>query len=235
MKHLRLAVILCLVLIPAICQASEHGYVYPNPEGYAAIPGTPDDLKPAGSANLKVPVSSSIWVDGVGSGFQRNTFQVGGVIGAGLGTKVLGSHLRHDLALASANFGWVFTGVLAPGHWYSGNLELVTELFGGGQFHPDAGYFVGLTPFIRYNFATVSGWVPFVEGGAGVSVTDIDYDLSGRFQFNLQGGAGVNHFLTDRTALTAQYRWLHFSNAGIEKPNYGVNTQMFLIGVTWFY
>jgi len=77
--------------------------------------------------------------------------------------------------------------------------------------------------------------MPFVEAGAGVSLTDIDHDLTGRFQFNLQGGAGVHHFFNDRTAFTAQYRWLHFSNAGTKCPNNGVNTQMFHIGVTWFW
>lgn len=52
------------------------------------------------------------------------------IIGPCLGSKVLGSEQRHDLALASANFGWVFryhcTGPLVL--WY---FELVTELFGG--------------------------------------------------------------------------------------------------------
>ena len=41
--------------------------------------------------------------------------------------------------------------------------------------------------------------------------------------------------LDESTALTAEYRWLHISNAGIELPNYGTNTMMFLIGLTWFY
>lgn len=35
--------------------------------------------------------------------------------------------------------------------------------------------------------------------------------------------------------LTVQYRWLHFSNAHIRNPNHGTNTQMFHVGVSWFF
>jgi opacity protein-like surface antigen len=112
----------------------------------------------------------------------------------------------------------------------------VAEFFGGLQFYPNSRYFVGLTPLIRYNFATGSRWVPFVDAGADLSATNINGpDLTGTFQFNLQGGVGTHYFLNDRTALTVQYRWLHFSNADIHEPNYGVNTQEFLVGASWFF
>ena len=176
------------------------------------------------------PSPENIWVGGIGSGFRKDLLQVGGTVGAGFGTTL-------DLARASVNFGWVFTNVVAPDKWYRGNLELLVELFGGAEFHPHDRYFVGLTPMIRYNFATGSRWVPFVEGGAGVSATNIDHglDLTGTFQFNVQVGAGIHYFLSDRTALTVQYRWLHFSNAHTRLPNNGTNTEMFQVGVSWFF
>ena len=77
---------------------------------------------------------------------------------------------------------------------------------------------------------------PLVDGGAEGSSTNIDGpDLNGNFQFNIQVGAGTHYFLSERTAPTVQYRWLHFSNAGIERPNHGTNTQMFHVGVSWFF
>jgi len=235
MKRLRLAVIIGLVMI-FICRTFEPGYGYQIPQILdSIILDTADNLNGSPMNELKGQVSSSIRVEGVDGRFKKNTFQVGGVIGAGYGTKICGSEQSHDLASASANFGWVFTGVMAPGHWYSGNLELLTELFGGGQFYPDAAYFAGLTPFLRYNFSTAGSWMPFVEAGAGVSLTDIGHDLTGRFQFNLQGGAGVHRFFNEGMALTVQYRWLHFSNAGTKCPNNGVNTQMLLFGFTRFW
>jgi len=76
---------------------------------------------------------------------------------------------------------------------------------------------------------------PLVDGGAEGSSTNIDGpDLNGNFQFNIQVGAGTHYFLSERTAPTVQYRWLHFSNAGIERPNHGTNTQMFHVGVAGF-
>ncbi len=182
------------------------------------------------------PSLENIWLDGIGSGFHKGLYQVGGTVGAGFGIRVFGTSVDHDLALASVNGGWVFTDVMASNKWYGGNLELLLELFGGEQFKPDRRYFIGLTPLIRYNFATGSRWVPFVDAGGGVSSTNIDGpDLTGNFQFNLQGGAGTHYFLSDRTALTVQYRWLHFSNAHTQLPNNGTNTQMFHVGVTWFF
>jgi opacity protein-like surface antigen len=187
------------------------------------------ELEPSSTAKI-------IWVDGIGSGFRKGLFQVGATVGAGFGTRVIGTTQKHDLASASMNVGWVFTDVIAPDKWYRGNLELLVELFAGGQFNPNSRYFVGLTALLRYNLATGSRWVPFVEAGGGVSSTNIDGpDLTGNFQFNLQVGGGTHYFLSERTALTVQYRWLHFSNACIQRPNHGTNTQMFHVGVSWFF
>lgn len=177
-----------------------------------------------------------IWTEGIGSGFRKGVVEAGGMVGAGFGIKVFGTKENHDLASASFNVGWVFTDVIASDKWYRGNLELLVDLFGGGQFNPNDRYFVGLTSLIRYNFATRSRWMPFGEAGVGVSATDIGHpDLSGTFQFNIQVGGGVHYLLNDRTALTVQYHWLHFSNGGIRDPNYGTNTQMFHVGVSWFF
>jgi hypothetical protein len=78
-------------------------------------------------------------------------------------------------------------------------------------------------------------WVPFVEAGAGLSYTDISRpDLSTNFEFNVQVGTGIGYFFSNNTALTFQARFLHVSNAGIEDPNYGVNTAVFLVGLSWF-
>jgi opacity protein-like surface antigen len=187
------------------------------------------ELEPSSTAKI-------IWVDGIGSGFHKGLYQLGVTVGGGFGTKVLGTTQKHDLASASVNVGWVFTDVIAPDKWYRGNLELLLELFGGGQFNPYGRYFVGLTPLIRYSFATGSRWTPFVDAGAGVSATNIEGpDLTGTFQFNLQVGAGTHYFIGKRTALTVQYRWLHFSNANIRHPNHGTNTQMFYVGASWFF
>jgi len=211
MTMVMLGILMILVLLPAWGRSGE------------------PELEPS-------PTTKIIWMDGIGSGFRKGVVQAAGMVGAGFSTKVFRTEQNHDLASASVNLGWVITGVMASDKWYCGNLELLVELFAGGQFKPNDRYFVGPTALIRYNFATRSHWMPFVDAGAGVSATNIEGpDLTGTFQFNIQAGAGTHYFLSDRTALTVQYRWLHFSNAGIREPNHGTNTQMFHVGISWFF
>jgi lipid A 3-O-deacylase len=195
----------------------------------------PEEVMRSATLTLQPP-RPGIWKDRLGEGFREDTLHAGFAFGAGFGIRAFGGTISHDLALASVNLGWIFTDVVAEDKWYRGNWEWLNELFSGGQFNPDGRYFVGWTTGLRYNFATGSRWTPFVDGGVGLSGTDIgEPDLSGTFQFNVQVGLGTHYFFRDDAAVTFQYRWLHFSNAGTNEPNRGTNTQMFLAGLTWFF
>jgi opacity protein-like surface antigen len=175
------------------------------------------------------------WKDEVGNGLRKGAHELEVSAGAGLGVRILETH-AHDWGFGAIDFGWVLSDVVADEHWYRGNWELLGEVFGGEQFHPETAYFVGGGPHLRYNFATGRRWMPFVDVGAGATATDIrDGDISTTFEFNLQGGAGVHYFLRDNLALTAQARFIHFSNAGLRFPNLGVNTLTGLLGVSWFF
>ena len=179
---------------------------------------------------------TGIWQDEIGSGFRKNTIQAGFSVGGGLGTAAFGSWEAHDLSLGSVNAGWILTGVLGRDHFFKGNLEVIGELFSGVEFHPHTRYLTGFTPLARYNFATGTRWVPFLTCGAGLTLTDIGHpDLSGTFQFDPQGGFGTHYFFRENVAFTAEWRLLHISNAGISEPNHGVNTQMIMGGITWFF
>jgi hypothetical protein len=185
------------------------------------------------------PRRSTIWEDGVGSGFLRSAQNFTVEAGAAAGMASLGSHQAHDFALLSASYGHMLGGVVGGDHWYRGNFEGRMELFGGMQYHPDIdtdGWFVGLTPHLRYNFATGTRWIPFLDGGAGVTAMGISRpDVSGTFEFNSQASTGVRWFLRDDLALTSEVRYTHYSCAGIHEPNSGINNVAFLFGVSWFF
>jgi len=185
------------------------------------------------------PPKSTIWPDGVGNGFLGSAKDVTVEAGAAAGMARLGSHQAHDLALLSASYGHMLGGVVGQEHWYRGNFEGQIELFGGMQYRPSVdtdGWLVGLTPHLRYNFATGTRWVPFMDAGAGVTAMGIGPpDVSGTFEFNLQASAGVHWFLRDDVALTSDVRYTHYSCAGIHAPNSGINTVSFMVGVTWFF
>jgi len=182
---------------------------------------------------------SNIWQRGVGEGFVSTAQTFSAEAGVAVGMASFGSVQAHDLALMSLTYGHMLGRVKGEGHWYRGNFEGRLELFGGMQFHPDVdtdGWLVGLTPHLRYNFATGTRWIPFLDGGVGVTATGIGPpDLSGTFEFNLQATTGVNWFFLDYVALTGEVRYMHLSCAGINHPNLGMNNIAFMIGLTWFF
>jgi lipid A 3-O-deacylase len=179
---------------------------------------------------------AGIWENGVGEGFRSTTHSVEVSAGINGGLAVFGTHQSHDLALIALSYGHMLSHVWGEGHWYKGNLELRCELFTGAQFSPSSEWFVGLTPHLRYSFATGTRWIPFVDVGAGVTATSIGLpDLSGTFEFNLEAGGGVQWFLTDDVALTAEVRLAHWSCAGIHQPNVGLNGVTGLLGLTYFF
>ena len=189
----------------------------------------PEDVDPVSHAP---PAMSRI---DHGRRLRKDQSNAGFALGAGFGVEVFGSEQEHDLVLVMGRYGRVFTDVLADGYWYGGNFEVLAELVGGVQINPDTRMVVGLSGLVRYNFNTGRRWVPYVDGGFGLGYTDIDNpDLSTDFEFITQVGAGTRYFFGENTALVFQYRWFHLSNAGIDQPNNGTNTQMFYLGVDWF-
>jgi lipid A 3-O-deacylase len=197
-------------------------------------PGRAESLT---EARLKDPaLRGAVGNSATGYQLSRDEMSAGFTVGAGLGSEVLGSTRTHDLALASLDCGRVFTDRLYEDRWFRGNWELLAELTGGAQLYPTHRYIFGLMPALRYNFATATRWIPFIDGGLGIAYTNIGPpDLATRFEFMVQAGAGTRYFLRKDTAVILQYRWLHLSNAGIREPNLGANTQMFVVGLSWFF
>ena len=192
-------------------------------------PGQADGL---GSA----PGTTNIWENGVGRGFRASTHSLAVGAGATYGLIAFGSLEAHDLVQVSFSYGHMLGPTLGQDHWYRGNPELRLELFTGAQFSPSSEWFVGLTPHLRYNFATRTRWIPFIDIGAGVTATGIGPpDLSNTFEFNLQGGGGLHWFMKDNLALTLEARYVHWSCAGLSEPNLGLNGITGMLGVTFFF
>lgn len=181
-----------------------------------------------------VEMPATIVLQTAAQGFEKGARQLGLSAGGGFAVDVFGGGDEHDVALAAVDYGYMLTDILSPGTWRSGALELRGEVFAGAQFQPNLAYITGLAPILRYNFVRPSKFVPFLEFGAGLAATDMDRpDLSTVFNFNLQGGGGVQYWFRPRTAVTLQYKFLHISNARIDTPDRGVNLNTFLLGVAW--
>jgi hypothetical protein len=180
--------------------------------------------------------ANSIWQGAVGEGFRAGVQTFSVEPGVALGVQAFGGQQVHDLAMLSLSYGQMLSGVVGSNHWYRGNWEGRLELFAGGQFSPESDPFVGLTPHVRYNFATGTRWIPFADIGTGVTASGVGPpDQSGTFEFNLQANVGTHWFVRDNVALTFEAGFLHMSCAGLHDPNLGVNTVKGMLGMTWFF
>lgn len=199
------------------------------------------DLVPQANSTNSVRVAAEtpkpeLWEAGVGEGFRATAHTLSFEAGALQGISILGSRHAHDLALASVSYGHMLGGTVGRDHFYRGNWELRGELFGGAEFAPSREWIVGAAPHLRYDFATGTRLIPYIDAGAGVTATSIGPpDLSNTFEFNLQATAGTHFFLRDNLALTVAARFMHISCAGISKPNLGVNGVLATAGLTFLF
>ncbi|MBU0548946.1 MAG: acyloxyacyl hydrolase [Candidatus Omnitrophica bacterium] len=73
---------------------------------------------------------------------------------------------------------------------------------------------------------------PYLKGGAGmIYMTQHTIEQSTQFNFIPQAGAGLHYFINSDTALTAEYRFRHLSNASIKHPNSGIDADIYLFGI----
>jgi len=94
---------------------------------------------------------------------------------------------------------------------------------------------LGGGPFLRYRM--VRDWVqPYAEVGVGMLYNDLKtFSLSSRVLFSANGAVGVQVPLGERWGATMGYRFRHISNAGQDKINPGLNSNIIAVGVTFDY
>ena len=97
----------------------------------------------------------------------------------------------------------------------------------------DEVFAVALSPVFVLSFGEDDGgYHPYIEGGIGAALLS-DHSIAGRelsttFQFEDRIGFGVR---SDR--FDFNYRYMHYSNGGIEKPNNGIDAHV--IGMAFRY
>jgi hypothetical protein len=169
----------------------------------------------------------------LGEGFNSSVQTLSIDLGATAGVRAFGGDQIHDLALASLSYGRIVGGVCGKDRWYRGNWELRGRLFGGSQFSPYRDWVVGLTPHLRYEFATGTRWIPFVDAGFGLAATRIGPpDLCGTIEMNMQINAGALFFIRGNLALSLQAGYLHISDGDLHTPNLGLNGVTGMLGIT---
>lgn len=83
------------------------------------------------------------------------------------------------------------------------------------------------------------GWgriMPYFKGGSGLIYASPRFERqSTKLNFLVQAGSGISYFLNEKESINVEYRYRHFSNAGIKYPNGGVNVGEILIGFSYLF
>ena len=120
---------------------------------------------------------------------------------------------------------------------YLGKLRLsfLVEGLVGAVQDGNLGWDIGFTPLLKISYP-LGRILGYIEGGAGVIWENIDsISYAHCFNFSPQVGAGVDIKLVKNYALSLAYRFRHTSNAGLYAENPGVNTNLFMIGLAYYY
>ena len=152
----------------------------------------------------------------------------------GHGTNGVAQHT--GLWTAGFRYGWILTEPHGPG-FVRGRFEYaveVTPVF--VVFQPaNTAYGAALNPFaLKWNFDTRGRIVPYADLSGGALFTNIQVPPgTSRINFTSSGAIGL-HFLTGKMNWSADLRFMHISNAGLEAANPGINTLQLRLGLGWF-
>ncbi len=136
---------------------------------------------------------------------------------------------------AIARYGHFLSDEVGKGRWYQGRHELLVELPYHMAVDHNARSMTGGYIFGSWKFTGLEGLAPYVFAGGGILFVDIGLPTMGtKLDFSYQGGTGLQYFIRQDTALTAEYRYHHISNAGTAAPNEPLNSSKVLIGVSFF-
>ncbi|MFQ5715964.1 MAG: acyloxyacyl hydrolase [Nitrospinales bacterium] len=174
--------------------------------------------------------------------FKKGSYDFGFQLGYGAGLNIPSGPDRTDVQFGffAPNFKYDLLGNIGQS-FYQGNLYFVSEIDFIFTHHPATGYLIGGSPILQYKFIKPKKrkWAPTILAGIGFANTDLDKksvadrEISGNFQFLIHFGLGLEFFKSDRGSISLNYRYFHISNAGIESPNIGLNTNVFTLGFSF--
>ena len=137
---------------------------------------------------------------------------------------------------AGFRYGWVITAPHGPG-LLRGRFEYAVDAVPVFMiFQPtNTAYGAAVNPFaLIWDFDTHGRIVPYLDLGGGVLFTNTQVPAgTSKINFTTAGGVGL-HFLTSKVTWSADVRFMHISNAGLETPNPGINTVQLRLGLGWF-
>ena len=117
-----------------------------------------------------------------------------------------------------------------------GRLDFVVEPFANTIISPDGNAEVGSNFLIKYVFPLSEKFQPYFKGGLGMLyMSQHTREQGSQYNFLPQAGVGFHYFIKDTVAISCEYRYRHLSNNGFADPNGGIDVDMALAGISFFF
>jgi lipid A 3-O-deacylase len=133
-------------------------------------------------------------------------------------------------------YGWVLTGLHGPGI-VRGQFEYAVDVVPAFLVFQPKGTAYGflIDPLaLKWDFKERHQLIPYVEISGGPLFTNRDVP-PGISQVNFASGAAVGlYFPAGKFHWSAEVRYMHISDAGLTKPNPGINTVQVRLGIGVF-
>ena len=158
---------------------------------------------------------------------------------AAAGHAVNGSQWTDYVWDMGVRYGWVLTKPFMP-RPLRGQLEYAVDFLPAYVLYQPNGvaYGISFNPVnLKWILATRGRIRPYTELEGGVLLTDVKVPPppgNSTINFTTSNAFGAHFFTNSRWDVTADIRFLHISNAGMDLPNEGVNTLQIRIGLGLF-
>jgi hypothetical protein len=134
-------------------------------------------------------------------------------------------------------YGWILSRPHGPG-FFKGRFEYAVDAVPVFLvFQPaNTAFGAGINPLnLKWNFATRGRVVPYFEIDGGTLFSNHEVP-TGTSRVNFTSGAALGtHFLGDKRNWSVEVRYMHISNAGLERRNPGINTVQVRVGIGKFF
>ena len=185
---------------------------------------------------LTVIPGASLGADEIGSDKQPKgplITEMGTIIGYGNGTITEGDYTTLLLII---HIGMNINRFIPQLRDHKGSLSLFFEPQFNPVLTPSSQYEFGLGIGLQYSYPVTESISPYILGVTGPQYISVNtVSQANGLNFASAAGAGLYFSLTKNTSLNLGYRYRHVSNANLQKPNGGINSQIGLMGLSFFF
>lgn len=119
---------------------------------------------------------------------------------------------------------------------HKGKLTFYIEPQVNPVVEPESDYEFGVGLGFQYQYPIMEKLSAYVLAGVGPHyISVVTDDQANGLTFSDTAGVGLYYHLNDRSAINVGYRFRHLSNAGIQKPNGGIESHFGVIGYSVFF